>query len=756
MDKYYVVRLLGKGSEGSVLFAQDKQSEDIFAIKRLEVDSMERANEVLNEGYKLLTLCNNTNGHPNIISYHHVFLHKYPTAHAMMVCIVMEYCSGGDFASFIRKHWKQFLEGSNTRNRRQQAIPERVVLECMLQICNGLNYLHENDLIHRDLKPSNVLIQEPFTVHEELLSSLNLNSTKKNKKSSGRHSFHTFFPTKEEKMLLKIADFGTLKQLSDEQSYARTFCGTANFMSPEALNGQPYNEKTDLFSLGQILLEMLTGKTIFLSVELQNKPNLFEELKTLIVDKYGYQESLFDLLKSLLSSNPNQRPSAAECIISIKKMIKKITIENQEQLDIAIQQHEGTITDQIDLKLIYNNILLNDNLKLIILKYFECFELYHLMLVNKHFNQFLCENKNCDKIIWKQICRRILGKQIQGYQTDKKANKSLPYRQYLKNYFDYQKQGLEKRKKLTLGKTFVHELLPNQISEAAHLLAKAYKDHPIFQYVFFGNIPQCIKTFNTNILSFNTQDMTTTVKKNVTNPTHMNFFTSASPSILDISPIHSDFFSPTVSPMPILLDEKDYESSIKELSEKEFDALETFMKIIVEDGCKYGRVWITEQYDRYDNSEVIAVSVWQNPYNNQLITNFKSKLQKSIAFNKYSVIWRKFGIKATRRLIKILEKQEDLFMKFSDKDNNGWVLFLLGIRKQDLHIGYYCLNPIFKQSQETSLSIYTFCCNPFELRFFFSNGFVIINNDDKDKGSNSLPLKVYFLKRTEDVYIHYN
>jgi serine/threonine protein kinase len=81
MDQYFVVKLLGQGAEGSVLQVIQKTTDELLAIKRLEISNMERANQSLNEAYKLLILTSkmsSTDEVNNLVEYKRVFLHRYP------------------------------------------------------------------------------------------------------------------------------------------------------------------------------------------------------------------------------------------------------------------------------------------------------------------------------------------------------------------------------------------------------------------------------------------------------------------------------------------------------------------------------------------------------------------------------------------------------------------------------------------------------------------------------------------------------
>jgi serine/threonine protein kinase len=124
--------------------------------------------------------------------------------------IFMEYVSGGNISSVI----KQFGVLTETQARIYT-----------IQILDGLIYLHDKKVIHRDLKGDNILVEVDGTV--------------------------------------KLADFGTAREVQGTQGVAKTVTGTTSFMAPEIIKGSGYNTAVDIWSLGCCVLEMLSGKPPF-------------------------------------------------------------------------------------------------------------------------------------------------------------------------------------------------------------------------------------------------------------------------------------------------------------------------------------------------------------------------------------------------------------------------------------------------------------------------------------------------------------
>lgn len=129
--------------------------------------------------------------------------------------IIFEYCKGGDLAAYLKKRGK---------------LPEKQVRRFMKQIANGLKPLNKLRICHRDLKLSNFLLTDD--------------------------SEH---PT------IKICDFGLARQRTrqDGSMMFKTLAGTPMYMAPEVLNGNEYDERADLWSMGTILYELLIGHPPF-------------------------------------------------------------------------------------------------------------------------------------------------------------------------------------------------------------------------------------------------------------------------------------------------------------------------------------------------------------------------------------------------------------------------------------------------------------------------------------------------------------
>ncbi len=129
--------------------------------------------------------------------------------------MVMEYAGAGDLSAKIK-----------SVKVTSSAFSERQISTWLKQLLNGLSFLHSRNIIHRDLKPQNIFLT---TLGERLM----------------------------------IGDFGVCKVLQSKSDLAQTMAGTPYYLSPEIFQGRPYSTKSDIWSLGCILFELVALRVPF-------------------------------------------------------------------------------------------------------------------------------------------------------------------------------------------------------------------------------------------------------------------------------------------------------------------------------------------------------------------------------------------------------------------------------------------------------------------------------------------------------------
>ncbi|XP_057997200.1 serine/threonine-protein kinase ATG1a isoform X1 [Hevea brasiliensis] len=241
---------IGSGSFAVVWRSRHRQSGREVAVK--EIDRKLLSPKVSENLLKEISILS-TIDHPNIIR----LFESIETDDRIF--LVLEYCDGGDLAAYIHRHGK---------------VSEAVARHFMRQLAAGLQVLQEKHLIHRDLKPQNLLLSSNEATPQ-----------------------------------LKIADFGFARSLTP-QDLADTLCGSPLYMAPEIIQNQKYDAKADLWSVGAILFQLVTGKPPF---DGNSQYQLFQNIltSTELQFPHGALEELHpdcvDLCKRLLRQNPVMR-----------------------------------------------------------------------------------------------------------------------------------------------------------------------------------------------------------------------------------------------------------------------------------------------------------------------------------------------------------------------------------------------------------------------------------------------------------------
>ncbi|MCU1308913.1 MAG: serine/threonine protein kinase [Candidatus Angelobacter sp.] len=220
LGPYQVVAAVGAGGMGEVYRAKDTRLGRDVAVKVVTAafaSDPERLRRFEQEARAVATL-----NHPNILSIYDL--------------------GTQDGISYIVT---ELLDGQPLRQRLQQgAIPQRKAIEYALGIANGLATAHEHGIVHRDLKPENLFIN---TNSDNQIKILDFGLAKVRAASaSASDSAATFTPS--------MAEVGTS---------AGTVMGSVGYMSPEQVRGEKVDHRSDIFSFGAVLYEMLTGNRAF-------------------------------------------------------------------------------------------------------------------------------------------------------------------------------------------------------------------------------------------------------------------------------------------------------------------------------------------------------------------------------------------------------------------------------------------------------------------------------------------------------------
>ncbi|XP_077241357.1 serine/threonine-protein kinase STY46-like isoform X1 [Tasmannia lanceolata] len=191
------------------------------------------------------------------------------------LCIVTEYMPGGSLYDFLHK------------NHNVLGLP--LLLKFAIDVCKGMEYLHNNNIIHRDLKTANLLMDTQNVV--------------------------------------KVADFGVAR-FQNQEGAMTAETGTYRWMAPEVINHQPYDQKADVFSFAIVLWELATGKIPYDNMTpLQAALGVREGLRPMLPE--NVHPRLVDLMQRCWDAVPNIRPSFTEIIVELEDLLQGVEASSE-------------------------------------------------------------------------------------------------------------------------------------------------------------------------------------------------------------------------------------------------------------------------------------------------------------------------------------------------------------------------------------------------------------------------------------------
>jgi serine/threonine protein kinase len=209
-DRYYVMSLLGKGGMSLVYKAKDLKTGEVVAVKCLRTQVL--GDEMVVKRFQREADVLNRLNHPRIVSFY-----GYGTNRRGQPYFVMDYLVGTSLGEILRK------QGHLDLGRFQ---------DIFVQVAAAIGHAHKHDAVHRDLKPGNIMLVEKGTTSD----------------------------------YVKIVDFGIAKVTEGTQKLTRLgeVWGSPIYMSPEQCMGTTIDARTDIYSLGIVMYEALTGEVPFL------------------------------------------------------------------------------------------------------------------------------------------------------------------------------------------------------------------------------------------------------------------------------------------------------------------------------------------------------------------------------------------------------------------------------------------------------------------------------------------------------------
>uniref|UniRef100_A0A8C6DS49 non-specific serine/threonine protein kinase n=1 Tax=Moschus moschiferus TaxID=68415 RepID=A0A8C6DS49_MOSMO len=261
MDQYDMIKAIGEGAFGKAYLAKRKSDSEHCVVKEINFEKMPSQEK---EASKKEVILLAKMKHPNIVTFFSSFQENN------RLFIVMEYCDGGDLMKRIRR-------------QRGVLFSEDQILSWFVQISLGLKHIHDRKVLHRDIKTQNIFLSK-----------------------NG--------------MVAKLGDFGIARVLNNTMELARTCVGTPYYLSPEICQNKPYNNKTDIWSLGCVLYELCTLRHPF---EGNNLQQLVLKICQAHVPPISprFSRDLQFLISQLFEVSPQDRPS-------INSILKRPFLEN--------------------------------------------------------------------------------------------------------------------------------------------------------------------------------------------------------------------------------------------------------------------------------------------------------------------------------------------------------------------------------------------------------------------------------------------
>ncbi|MEW6313333.1 MAG: serine/threonine-protein kinase [Pseudomonadota bacterium] len=260
LGRYHITDELGRGAMGVVYKGIDPLLDRVVAIKTINLSLLSKDEQKEYEArFHQEAKATGRITHPNIV-------------------VIYDVGKSGDIAYMAM----EFLDGHELRDILADGtrLPVEKILDVTAQVADGLSYAHEHEIVHRDIKPSNIMIVRDG--------------------------------------LVKITDFGIARMPSSSvRTQTGMVLGSPKYMSPEQVMGKPTDQRSDIFSLGVVLYEMLTG----------DQPFVGDNINTI----------MFQTLNASPPPPSKKNPAVPEMLdfIVAKALAKKLDDRYQNAKDLA-------------------------------------------------------------------------------------------------------------------------------------------------------------------------------------------------------------------------------------------------------------------------------------------------------------------------------------------------------------------------------------------------------------------------------------
>lgn len=249
-QKYHLLSQIGTGATGNVFTAVDVKTSEKVAIKMIDIRKQVKKVLILTE----ISVMKNKK-HPNVVNYYDSFL-----VEGTQLWVIMEYMEFGPLTDLVTT----------------LILREGQIAVIVRETLKAIEFLHSNRIIHRDIKSDNILLSLDCQV--------------------------------------KVIDFGFCAQLENMDEKRRTFAGSPYWLSPEIITRKAYDTKTDIWSLGILIIEMLEGAPPYLNEAPLKAIYLIASRGKPVINYDKLSPELADFLDKCLSTDPEARATATELL----------------------------------------------------------------------------------------------------------------------------------------------------------------------------------------------------------------------------------------------------------------------------------------------------------------------------------------------------------------------------------------------------------------------------------------------------------
>lgn len=249
-QKYHLLSQIGTGATGSVYTAVDVKTSEKVAIKMIDIRKQAKKILILTE----ISVMKNKK-HPNVVNYYDSYL-----VDENQLWVIMEYMQFGPLTDLVTA----------------LILREGQIAVIIRETLKAIEFLHSNRIIHRDIKSDNILLGQDGQV--------------------------------------KVIDFGFCAQLNHSDEKRRTFAGSPYWLSPEIITRKAYDTKTDIWSLGILIIEMLEGAPPYLNEAPLKAIYLIASRGKPEIDYERLSPQLANFLDKCLNIEPEARATATELL----------------------------------------------------------------------------------------------------------------------------------------------------------------------------------------------------------------------------------------------------------------------------------------------------------------------------------------------------------------------------------------------------------------------------------------------------------